>query len=246
MGPILRGDKDSVLRAYPIFGGTAPTETQPTEETKTDGGEAGKSTQTTQSAGGETQTEDPASQFANDPKAINQLLKQVSDLQKNLEGVTKQKDAYEQEKLKAERAQQTREQQLETDLQNSQEVIEKMDRVVRTMAIQNAFLSSGDYQWNSVRQAMSELEEGNYDVNIDLDGGKAEVSGIENEVKRIAQACPWLLKSTSGTTTNNGSSGGRGSAKPASGTPPAPPRGNEGQQVKRADMMKRFPAIARR
>jgi TolA-binding protein len=232
----------------PIFGGTAPAppdqqaQGQPATVTVTPGAPAGDQQQ--QSAGGDQQqqNDDPISKLQNDPQAITQLVNQLDKLQKDLSKVSGERDQLTQAQQQAERAQQTREQQLETDLQNAQAQLEKMERVIRTTAITNAFLSNSDYQWNSVRQALAELDDNNYDIDIDLDNGIATVSGMENEVKRIAQASPWLLKNKAeDKQDNNGSSGTR---KPASGKPPAPPKPDADKQSKRADLIKKFPVIA--
>lgn len=233
--------RTAALRVGPIFGGTsnepppaggAPPQPDPNAQ----GGQPDPNAQA-----GQPDPNAPPDQISNDPKVIAQLLKQVSDLQKTLSSTTAERDKFVEDQQKAERAQQTREQQLETDLANSQAAVEKMDRVIRTMAVQNAFLSAADIQWNSVRQAMAELDDSAYDIDVNLDGGTATVNGIESEVKRIAEKCPWLVKAAAADEGNNGNP--PKPRKPASGTPPAPPNNNEAKVAKRADLMKRFPAI---
>lgn len=247
--PVFRGDKAFVLSAYPIFGGVDDPKTDPatTTTTKTDppatttttdppaGGDADKAAQAAAEAAART------AELAKNPEAINQLLKQITDLQGESKAHKEALAKHEAEKLKAERATQTREQQLEADLTIAQETVKQMDEIVRTVAAQSAFITAGDFQWNSVKQAMSELSDDEYEIDVDLETRKATVTGIENAVKRIARECPWLLKTA-------GDAGGGTSTAPRRGTgaPPAPPTGAAGAQAKRADMMKRFPAIVGR
>jgi hypothetical protein len=111
------------------------------------------------------------------------------------------------------------------------------------MALKNAFLEQGEYQWNSVKQAMSELTEDDYQIDIDLANGNATVTGMDNAVKQIAQKCPWLLKSKAADTDNTTR---QTTTRRNTGTPPAPPTGNEAKSAKRADLIKKFPVIAGR
>lgn len=238
-------EKDVILALPPIFGGTTPsTESPPATTTGTGTGQetahpAGQSGTDT-SAGGDSGT-DPAEQLANDPNAIKSLLQQIDQLQKNLGKVTGERDQHLQKQQETERAQMNKEQQQEQDIANLQNQVEQQHRVIETMALRNAFLEQSDFQWNSVRQAMSELSAENYTVDIDLENGNAVVSGIDNEAKRIAKDFPWLLKGKAATESNNGHGGAR---VRGSGTPPSPPTGDAAKVAKRADLIKKFPVIA--
>jgi hypothetical protein len=89
---------------------------------------------------------------------------------------------------------------------------------------------------------MRELDMEAFDLDVDLESGTATVNGIDNELKRVARDCEWLVK-------RNGrvSGGGAGEqVKPkvrSSGAPPAPPGANGAKANRRQDLSKRFPVI---
>lgn len=242
-------ERNAILSMPAIFGGTTPTQTDPpatttqTDPSSSSGdgtgtGTGGQSGADTSSAGG---SADPAAQYVNDPKAIQSLLQQLSKLQGDLSKATGERDGFLQKQQEQERAQMNKEQQQAQDIQNLQNQLEQYHRVVEQMAVTNALLSQGDYQWHSPRQVLGELQDDEISVDVDLNNGQANVTGMEVAVKRIAQQCPWLLKSKTEQQQSNGS--GTGKVK-SSGAPPAPPTGNEGKVAKRADLIKKFPVIA--
>lgn len=236
---VLRGDNP--MKFWPFFGGTNPEGTTPT----TPPAPENKPEQTPSQAAGGTPTvaDDPIAKLQADPNALRDLLKQVNDLTNAHKTATTQLDVINQEKEKQERAQRSKEENLQKDLDTANNTIQQMDAVIHNVAKQNAFLSnSGDTQWNSVKQAMAELDENNYDITIDLVNGSAEVTGMDKEVERIAKTFPWLVKSAGAIDPTN--NGGRKPAAPRSGNPPMPPKGNEAKQAQRSQMQQRFPILA--
>src|SRR6516162_4049332 len=230
---------NQALKAWPIFGGTTTTDITP--PVTAEGQAAQQSLQQSvdqQQTPQEEQKSDPVAQLQADPNALSQLLKQVEKLQGDLSKVTTERDGYVQKQQEDARKTQTREEQLQTDLDTANQTIQKMDRVIRNTALINAFLSQSDFQWNSIRQALSELNEDEIEIDVNLDGGEATVTGMEGAVKRIAASSPWLLKSGGAKDTRTQQ------PQRGSGKPPAPPTGNEQKQSKRADLMKKFPVIA--
>jgi vacuolar-type H+-ATPase subunit I/STV1 len=228
------------LNAWPIFGGTTTTDiTPPVTAEGQAAQQAITQSQQEQQPPETEQKPDPVAQLQADPNALGQLLKQVEKLQGDLSKVTTERDGYAQKQQEEQRKTQTREEQLQTDLNTANETIQKMDRVIRNTALINAFLSQSDFQWNSIRQALTELNEDEIEIDVNLDGGEATVTGMENAVKRIAQSSPWLLKAGATQDKKPPLAPQRGSGKP-----PAPPAGNESKQSKRADLMKKFPVIA--
>jgi hypothetical protein len=233
-------EKDIILAMKPIFGGTTPAVTDPpattTQQTQPPATE-------TQQGGEQTPAKepDPVEQLINDPNAVRSLLQQIDKLQKDLGKVSGERDGYLQKQSELERAQMNKEQQQAKDIENLQNQVEQQDRVIRQMAITNAFLTQGDYQWNSVKQAMSELTEDDYQIDVDLANSAATVTGMEAAVARIAKNCPWLLK---GKASTDGNGSGGGTRQRGSGLPPAPPTGNEAKVAKRNDLIKKFPVIA--
>lgn len=234
-------EKIRILSSGPIFGGTStepPAATPPADPPKAD------PPKTEPPAGGTTQTPDPneaLSKLAKDPNALQQLLSQVTTLQSDLQATKTERDKFVQEQEKAARAQMTREENLEKDLTAAHETIKQMDQVIRSTALTNAFLSQSDYQWNSIKQAMSELSDSEYQIDVDLEKQVATVSGMDKAAARIAKDFPWLLKPT-------GDPNGQQSNGPRStGGPPAPPAGSSGPKADaRESMMKKFPAIVHR
>jgi hypothetical protein len=235
----MMNDEKKIINSFPFFGGTTPTPTT-TDPEKTTG----------TPAGGTGEQEDPIAKLQSDPTALKNLLEQVSKTSADLATLTQERDSLASEKEKQTRAQLSKEENLTKDLENATLQIEKLTNVVQNVAIANAFIEkSGDIKWNSVKQAMAELQDGNYSVNIDIDNGVAEVEGIENEVKRIAKDFSWLVKSAGVPEVQDGGKvapvgrAGRPGQPAATGLPPAPPKGNQGKQARRDGMMNRFPVL---
>lgn len=226
----------------PIFGGTSPTDTA-TTDTTTDTTKS-TTTDTTTDTTKNTTTDNPIEKLTKDPAALTQLLSQVDSLTKNLKTANDKVTAYEAKQQEEARKQQTKEQQLESDLAERDKTIQQMDAVIQNMAVNNAFLSQPDIQWNSVKQAMAELDSSAFEVDIDLASGKATVSGIENEVKRIAKDFPWLIKSAQNSTVTPPATPRQQPTR--SGPAPSVPGTEAEKAAKRSDLMKRFPAIVRR
>lgn len=238
----MRGDSDSILRHWPFFGGEENNGNTTTTTTQTQTDPAKPDPKPSEAAGGNsTVADDPIAKLQADPNALRDLLKQVTDLTTAHGEAKSQLDAIAQEKDKAERAQRSKEENLQKDLDNAHNQIQQLDEIVRSVVKQNAFITaSGDIQWNSIKQAMAELDENAYDINVDLTNRMAEATGIDKEVERIAKAFPWLVKSAAQPDPN----ANQPKARPT-GQPPASPKpGNGGKQAQRAAMANRFPILA--
>lgn len=234
-----------ILSALPLYGGTAPVGTVPAIATppvpqQPDPAAVAPTTPGEPPAGGV--GDDPVAKLAGDPNALGQLLSQVEQLQKDLKDAQGKVGTYEEEKQKAERAQQTREQQLESDLQQRDAAIQQMDAVIKNMAITNSMLSQKDIKWNSVKQAIAELQPDEYEIDVNLEKGSATVSGLDKAAERIAKQFPWLV--------DNGGTLPSPPKTPAtnkprgSGAPPAPPPADGDKQARRNRLMKRYGVIA--
>lgn len=182
--------------------------------------------------------DDSTPDLVKNPEAMADLLKQLNDASKTIKDLQNKTSAYEKEKANATRAQQTREQQLEGDLTEAQKIIEKMDSVIRHTAVVNAIQGMKDYQFHSARHVLNELDPNSFDVDVDLENGTATISGIENEIKRVAKEMPWLVAQ------EKNSMSGRSSVPRSSGAPPANPNGDAAKVSRRAELMKKFPVIA--
>ena len=245
----LSSDERKILSAFPIFGGTSPEGNGGSDSGSGSGSDSGSGSEpkvevkTTTTAPPKTE-ENPLEKLQKDPIALQQLLDQVNKTQSDLQKITGERDTLQSEKDRQARSQLTKEENLTKDLETAQAQIEKLTNVIHSVALNNAFLeSSGEMQWNSVKQAMAELNPDNYTIEVDVENGKATVTGIENEVKRIAKDFSWLVKNAANDQNNNGH---RGPGRPRStGAPPAGPGGSGGgdKSARRNEMMNRFPVL---
>lgn len=243
----LMNDEKKILDAFPFFGGTS-VEGGATTETGDKGDKGGSQSGGAPSGGDAGNNDNPLAALQSDPVKLQQLLDQVSKQSADLANITKERDTLTQEKDKAARAQLTKEENLQKDLENAQIQNEALHQVVTEMAKQNAFLTaSGDIQWNSIKQAMAELDENNYTVEVDLENRTANVANMEQEVKRIAKDSPWLVKSAANPDEQNNGNGRGPGRPPGTGTPPKPPsQAQQGKQQRRDGMMNRFPVLMQR
>ena len=107
-----------VMAALPFYGGTTPAVgTVPAQVTIAPATESTDPPPTPASTTTETE-EDPVKKLSTDPNALNQLLATVDKLQKDLTKVTGERDGFVAKTQEEARKQQTREQQLESDLQS--------------------------------------------------------------------------------------------------------------------------------
>ena len=197
--------------------------------------------ETTPPATPETPPEDPIAKLQSDPNALSQLLSQVQALTTKLGEVTTDRDSLKTKQDQAARAQQTKEEQLQTDLDNERLKNEKMFNILKTKIVENAIAGQNNYEWHSVKQVMAELNGDAFEVDIDVDKLEGNVKGIESEIKRVAQQCPWLVsKDKSKPPSGDGNPPPRG--RP-SGTAPAPPTGDAAKMSKREALIKKYPVI---
>lgn len=207
----------------PIFGGTSP------EATPTTASPAPAPT-TGPAAGGDTPT----------PEQLADLMKQVADLTKTVTEVTTENTTYKTKQEQAEKATRTNEENLAKELETSADVIAKMDAVIKHTALVNAIQGFEDNKWHSIASVMAELQEGEFDITVDLENGVATVTGMDKALKRVAKDAHWLVKNdvTQGTPTGTPTIG-----KPGSGAPPAAPAAPGSPAERRASLLNRFPVI---
>lgn len=222
---------------FPIFGGTSPAETEtppaaPKEEPATPSSEEPHS-------GGDSAKPEPDVEGMS-PQEIAELLKNVGELTNQVSKLTTENNTYKSKEQQAERAQQTREQQLEADLTEAQQTIAKMDAVIRHTAVVNAIQGAKDMEFHNARHVMNELVMDAFDLDVDLDNGTATVSGIEPELKRVAKEFPWLVSKDKTQTPANAPTHPR---PRGSGTPPVG-GGSPDKVTKRADLINKYPVIA--
>lgn len=225
---------EAAKSALPIFGGESEEVTEAADESN--GTENTTGTTDSDATGDSDSNED----LTKNPEAMADLLKQLNDATRQIKELQGKTASYEKEKANAARAQQTREEQLEQDLNDAQQTIAKMDAVIRHTAMINAIQGMKDYEFHSARHVLNELDPNSFDIDVDLENGTATISGIENEIKRVAKEMPWLVAQAK-------SSNATGSKSPlprSSGAPPSNPNGDAAKVARRTELMKKFPVIA--
>jgi hypothetical protein len=209
---------DTPTATVPVIEEPKPTPTPPAEEPK----------------------EDPIAKLQNDPNALTQLLSQVQALTTKLGEVTTERDGYKTKEENTRRAQQTKEEQIQTDLDNERVKNEKLFNILKNKIVENAIANAKGYEWHSIKQVMAELNSEAFEVDIDEDKLEGTVSGgIDAEIKRIAQQCPWLVSKDKTKTPDDGNPRPR---RP-SGSPPAPPTSDQSKLSKREALIKKYPVI---
>lgn len=223
---------EAAKAAMPFFGG------EDKEETTSESAGTEDTTSTDTAVSDSTST-DGTPDLTQNPEAMADLLKQLNDATKQIKELQNKTASYEKEKSQAARAQQTREEQLETDLQEAQQTIAKMDAVIRHTALVNAIQGMKDYEFHSARHVLNELDPNSFEIDVDLENGTATITGVENEIKRVAKEMPWLVAQAKTGNITNKTTIPRGS-----GAPPANPNGDAAKVARRTELMKKFPVIA--
>lgn len=223
-------DVQTAKDALPFFGGVEETVE---EDTAADTDTAVTTPDTTTETASTTSDKSELS-----PEQIADLLKQVSDTNKKLSEYSSKLSEYENKEKSAARAQQTREQVLEQDLNEAQQTIQRMDAVIRQTALINAIQGAKDIEFHSAKHVLRELDPNVVELDVDLENGTATVTGIETELKRIARECDWLVKNNSVPTQDAKPRAPRGS-----GTPPGPANGSNDKASRRQELINRYPVI---
>ena len=233
------------LAGLPFYGGTTPTGTESSSTTdtgtsqeagSTSGGQSG--TDTSQQAGG-----DSGSQQQMDPQQIADLLKQVSTLTSQNKQLLTENNTFKAQQQQKERENMGREQALETDLQNAMETIEKMDRALKNQAIMNAIGSFDEIQFHDPNFVLHELGQDILEnMEVDLENGTVTVSGIENDLRRIAKEKSWAVKKVAQQEQQQ-TTQTREIKPKGSGAPPPPPGGSGDKASRRAALIDKFPVI---
>lgn len=224
--------------AFPVFGGTAPeTKNESSSaEGSTDTKKPDKTSSGTDSGGGDssTPTEITPEQFAQLTTQVAHLTEKNTELNNQLSSFTSKED-------EARRAAQGREETLAEDLQSAQKTVDQMDQIIKRLAVENAISNNTDgISFHNINDVISRLDHTSYELDVDLEGGIAKVSGIDNEIKRIAKENEYLVKKP---TLENDTSNGR--AKPrGTGAPPGPAPTNPSKANRRKELEAKWPVIA--
>lgn len=234
---------EAALATLPIYGGTVE-----------EGNE--QSSETTETSSSQGKTEKPSSSSSEstdvvtDPQAVADLVKQVESLNSTVTTLTKENEKFINEKKQKDRESMGREEALSADLEDAQQTIVKMDQALRNQAVVNAINGFKDIEFYDTKFAMSKLSSDVYDqMEVDLENGTVTVSGIENDLRRIAKENEWAVKSkgSPGNANNSGSvtSSGPRSRQPAraSGSAPNGAGGDSSKATTRKALAARFPVI---
>lgn len=233
-------------RALPFFGGEDP------DDDTTSTGEQNNNTtqQQNNSPGGDGNAGTATPELT--PEQIAELVaknleldKQVKDQGKKLEVYTKAEQEEADKKL-------TAEQKAQKDIQERDQTIQQMDKVIRTLAVENAIAQSKDLKFHSAKHVINELDPSEYEIDVDLKTGQATISNLDKALKRIAEANPWMVVNAANDNPGNGNQQRRNNQNPGgaprgSGNPPNPgnSRSSDATQ-RRADLIKKFPVLAAR
>lgn len=222
--------------ALPIFGGTSP------EQTSENNGGATTTTQTQSSAGGDGKTE--KKEFT--PEQISDLVSQLEEATTKLTAAETENKKYKADEEKKAREALSKEEALTKDLETAQNTIMQMDNALRNQAIINAINGYEDIKFHSVDFAAANLSSDIRDnMVVDLEKGTVTITGIENELKRIAKENEWAVKAkvAPGQQQQNGNQ--PTSVTRGSGAPPAAPARPGSKSERRAELEQKWPVIAR-
>ena len=227
-------DFEAAKQALPFFGGAE-------EETATESIVDDQPSATTQeSVSTEPVTTDESAKGSElSPEQIADLMKQVAESNKRLSEVNTKLSEYENKEKSEARAQQTREQVLEQDLNDAQQTIARMDAVIRQTALINAIQGAKDIEFHSAKHVLRELDPNVVELDVYLENCTATVSGIDVELKRIARECDWLVKKNGVPTQGMEKRAPRGS-----GAPPSSPNGSNDKASRRQELVNRYPVIS--
>lgn len=226
-------DFETAQQALPFFGGVEEESTESAVD-DTSAASTPESVTTEPVVSSESATNSELS-----PEQIADLMKQVAESNKRLSEVNTKLSEYESKEKNAARAQQTREQVLEQDLNDAQQTIARMDSVIRQTALINAIQGAKDIEFHSAKHVLRELDPNVVDLDVDLENGTATVTGIDAELKRIARECDWLVKKNGIPTQGIEKRAPRGS-----GAPPSSPNGSNDKASRRQELVNRYPVIS--
>lgn len=176
---------------------------------------------------------------------VNQLLAQVQTLSSQVSQLTQENQSYKTKETDAENAKKTREQQLETTIQQKDAQLAAAQNLIGQKAMENALLTHKDYQFHDSNDALLSLKnvEG-VKVTVDIDKQIATVEGLDAAIKELAEKKPWML--AKGPQTDDQQQQTPPATPPGrpSGRPPAPPANPDAAKVQqRAALGKKYSAI---
>lgn len=232
------------INPFPLFGGTsaegATGAAGATGASGATGATAAAGATGATGAGGE----DAISKLQKDPVALGQLLSQVNDLAATSAATATELASYKEKESEAEKAKLGEVERAEVERDEAIAREERAMAVIEKQAIQGAISSNDSYKWNSIPAVIAELERSGamakIKVNIDLDKNIANVDGIDEHLKKLAETEAWMLKTTTVVEDTTATTG-----RPRkTGTVPRPPQQPQDKSTRREGLMKRHPTLA--
>jgi hypothetical protein len=221
---------EAAKAALPIFGGTSAEPAGSTPAENKPSGDPDDSA--TSSGGGDGTKEITPEQFAQLTTQVAQLTQKNTELTQTLQGYQTKEEDERKKSLGREEA-------LTEDLTKAQETIDRMDQVIKRLAVVNAIQGNENLQFHNVDDVISKLDAGGYDLEVDLEAGRATASGIENELSRIAKDYPYLVKKP---TIDDNPPPSR--QRRSTGNPPGPAPTNPTAAQRRKELEAKWPVIA--
>ena len=166
---------------------------------------------------------------------LRRRLKEESTRTKSLET---ERDSFKTKVDEAERAQRSKEENLENDLANARKENEDLRAINDHLAVTNAILMDSAYNWHDVSLVSREL---NYDVvKVSSDG---KVEGLKKELQRLAKDKAFLLKAPAQQQNSGNGSNGPTGFQPGQG---GANNGGNTEKANIAELAEKFPALASR
>ena len=182
-----------------------------------------------------------------DNDEIRSLLSQVKSQTKLIKELKSQIDGLKSNEDKVSRAQRSKEENLQADLDSAKATIDGLSKALQEQALINAISANGKHNFHSIKHVIREIDPEMLEFTVDLNTGTASVKGVDAELKRVVRECSWLVKEAEpvGNNGNNGNSGNSGGMgfRPT-GTPPASGGSGNAKQTRREQLISRFPVIA--
>ncbi|AEL97930.1 head scaffolding protein [Mycobacterium phage Patience] len=244
MDPMFSVNAEEIAkRVLPIFGGTSPetTSTETAQTTQTPQTEKKDEEKSSDSGKSEPQKKEYS------PEEVSSILEQVAETQAKLEEATKKLKTFESEQEKQKRAAMSKEEALQADYEQAQQIIVKLDAALKNQAVINAINGFKDIQFHDTKFVLNELKNSApeifEDMEVDLDGGTVTVSGVENHLRRIAKEKDWAVKKIS-TPENSNQHQNPTPVPRGSGAPPANPGLSGDKATRRKALAEKFPVIS--
>lgn len=172
-----------------------------------------------------------------DPDQIAKLIRENQDSKAQLSAFQQEKEEREAADLELQRANATKEENLERDNQALKEENEQLRTVNERNLLELAILKNAKYQWHNADDVSKMIDRSGIKINVK----SGEVEGIEDALKSLAKEKPYMLKKDE-QNGDNGSSQGKPPGQ-ASGGLPGSSRDASGKANKRKALEDRFPVL---